>query len=155
VTVTAQQVFSELLGQLAGKNPASSIVVATATGANDFETLMTASPARYASRDGDQVPQVVPPDQVVSDSEFLPPYSTVPLQDVFPDLTDTAVRALVEHDRPVQNEVPGPPVGHQRMAERAAAEPGRDVQPRQGFRRVFGVVGSADANLLPRDRLGR
>ena len=109
VTVTAQQVFSQLLGQLAGKDPASSIVVASATGANDFETLMTASPTRYTSRDGDQVPQVVPPEQVVSDSEYLPPETTVSLQDVFPDLTDTAVRGLVEHDRPSQPFVPNPP----------------------------------------------
>ena len=109
LTVTAQQVFSQLLGQLAGKSPASSIVIANATGANDFETLMTASPVGYTSRDGVQAPQVVPPGQVVSDSEFLSPYSTVPLQDVFPDLTDTAVRGLVEHDRPSQPDVPNPP----------------------------------------------
>ena len=109
VTVTAQQVFSQLLAQLAGQDLANSTVGGNATGANDFETLMTASPIRYASRDGAQVPLVVPPDQVVSDSEFLAPYSTVPLQDVFPDLTDTAVRGLVEHDRPSQPEVPKPP----------------------------------------------
>lgn len=109
MTITAQQLFSQLLDQLAGKDLANSTEGGNATGANDFETLMTASPVRYASRDGAQVPRVVPADQVVSDSELLPPYSTVPLQDVFPDLTDTAVRGLVEHDRPNQPDVPNPP----------------------------------------------
>jgi putative ABC transport system permease protein len=109
MTVTAQQVFSQLLGQLDGKSPPDSIVVANGTGANDFETLMTASPVRYTSRDADEVPQVVPPGQVVSDSEYLPPTTTVPLQDVFPDLTDTAVRGIVEHDRPSQPLAPDPP----------------------------------------------
>ena len=51
----------------------------------------------------------MPPGQVLSDSEMLAPYSTVPLQDVYPDLTDTAVRELVEHDTPVSDGVPDPP----------------------------------------------
>jgi putative ABC transport system permease protein len=114
MTVTAQQIYSQLVAQLAGKDltnsvEATAVIGAAATGANDFETLMTASPVHYASHDGAQVPQVVPPEQVVSDSEYLPPNSTVPLQDVFPDLTDTAVRELVEHDRPTQIFVPDPP----------------------------------------------
>ena len=74
MTVTAQQVYSQLLGQLAGKNLANSTEACdsgnAATGANDFETLMTASPVRYASRGAAQVPQVVPPERVVSDSEY-------------------------------------------------------------------------------------
>ena len=115
VTVTAQQVYGQLLAQLGGKDLANSTVArdfigsASAAGANDFTTLMTASPVRYASRAGAQVPQVVPPGQVVSDSVELPPYTTVSLQDVFPDLTDTAVRGLVEHDTPVAMNVPDPP----------------------------------------------
>ncbi|HEY6792011.1 MAG TPA: hypothetical protein VI365_32325, partial [Trebonia sp.] len=116
VTVTAQQVYSQLLAQLAGKDLANSTEAqgqmgdfAGTTGANDFETLMTASPVRYASYGATQVPQVVPPDQVVSGTYKLPPYSTVPLQDVYPDLTDTAVRALVERDRPSTPLAPDPP----------------------------------------------
>jgi len=113
VTVTAQQAYSQLLAQLAGTNLANSAEAwdtgTGTTGANDFETLMTASPVRYASDGAAQAPQVVPPDRVVSDSEMLPPNTTVPLNDVYPDLTDTAVRELVEHDRPVANEVPAPP----------------------------------------------
>ena len=70
---------------------------------------MTASPVRYAGPADAQVPRVVPPELVLSDSEMLAPYTTVPLQDVYPDLTDTAVRALVEHDTPVSNGVPDPP----------------------------------------------
>jgi putative ABC transport system permease protein len=111
VTVTAQQVYSQLLAQLAGKNLANSteaMIGEGAAGANDFRTLMTASPVRYASQGEAQVPQVVAPGKVVSDSDMLAPYSSVPLQDVYPDLTDTAVRKLVEHDtpNPVYGEVP-------------------------------------------------
>ena len=115
VTVTAQQVYGQLLAQLGGKDLANSTVArdfigsASAAGANDFTTLMTASPVRYASHGGAQVPQVVPPGQVLSDSVQLPPYTTVSLQDVYPDLTDTAVRELVEHDTPVSMNVPDPP----------------------------------------------
>jgi hypothetical protein len=113
VTVTAQQVYGQLLAQLAGQDLTNSTEAWDTgnftVGANDFATLMTASPVRYASKGGAQAPQVVPPEKVVSGSEFLQPYSTVPLQDVFPDLTDTAVRALVEHDTPVAPSVPDPP----------------------------------------------
>src|SRR5580692_11604997 len=115
VTVTAQQLYGQLLAQLGGKDLANSTVAqdfigsASAAGANDFTTLMTASPVRYASHGGAQVPRVVPAGQVVSDSVELPPYTTVSLQDVFPDLTDTAVRGLVEHDTPVTMNVPDPP----------------------------------------------
>jgi putative ABC transport system permease protein len=102
MTVTAQQVYSGLLAQLAGKDMTSSLddqFESNATGANDFETLMTASPVRYASHGTAQVAQVVPPGRVLSDSMMLAPYTTVPLKDTYPDLTDTAVRELVEHDR--------------------------------------------------------
>src|ERR1700678_3224303 len=115
VTMTAQQAYGQLLAQLAGQDLANSIEAqnfissASAAGANDFRTLITASPVRYANPAAAQIPRVVPPGQVVSDSEMLPPYSTVPLQDVYPDLTDTAVRALVEHDTPSSNGVPDPP----------------------------------------------
>ena len=109
VTVTAQQVYSQLLAQLAGKDLSTEAMTGTAaTGANDFRTLMTASPVRYASHGGTQVPQVVPPGQVLSDSVYIDPPMTVSLQDVFPDLTDTAVRALVEHDTPTSVYVPDP-----------------------------------------------
>ena len=80
-----------------------------ATGADDFRTLMTASPVRYASHGATQVPKVVPPGQVLSDSVFIEPPMTASLQDVFPDLTDTAVRALVEHDTPSPSLCPEPP----------------------------------------------
>ena len=72
---------------------------------------MTASPVRYASHGATQVPKVVPPGQVLSDSIFIEPPMTVSLKDVFPDLTDTAVRALVEHDTPspMTANVPIPP----------------------------------------------
>jgi putative ABC transport system permease protein len=115
VTMTAQQAYGQLLAQLGGKDLANSVEAqnfissATAAGANDFRTLMTASPVRYAGPAAAQFPRVVPPGQVLSDSEMLAPYSTVPLQDVYPDLTDTAVRALVEHDTPVVDGVPDPP----------------------------------------------
>src|SRR3984957_16390722 len=115
VTVTAQQAYGQLLAQLAGQDLANSteaqdfISSAGAAGANDFTTLMTASPVGYASQGAAQVPRVVPPGQVLSDSEMLAPYSTVPLKDVYPDLTDTAVRELVEHDTPVADGVPDPP----------------------------------------------
>jgi putative ABC transport system permease protein len=115
VTVTAQQAYGQLLAQLAGQDLANSTEAqdfmdsAGAAGANDFRTLMTASPVGYASQGAAQVPRIVPPGLVLSDSEMLAPYSTVPLQDVYPDLTDTAVRELVEHDTPVANGVPDPP----------------------------------------------
>jgi putative ABC transport system permease protein len=113
VRVTAQQVYSQLLAQLAGKDvtasaEASVSAAVSGTGAadaGDFMTLLTASPVRYASRGGAQVPQVVSPGQVVSDSGLLPPYTTVSLGDVFPDLTDTAVRGLTEHDMPTATDV--------------------------------------------------
>ncbi len=114
VTVTAQQAYGQLLDQLAGKDLANSTEAqylgTVAAGANDFRTLMTASPVRYASQGNAQVPQVVSPGKVLSGSEFIEPPSTVPLQDVFPDLTDTAVRALVEHDavNPLNGNVPIP-----------------------------------------------
>jgi putative ABC transport system permease protein len=116
VTVTAQQAYSQLLDQLAGKDLANSIEAQYlgqaegATGANDFQTLMTASPVRYASQGASQMPRVVPPGKVLSGSVFIEPPSTVPLADVFPDLTDTAVRALVEHDtaNPMSGNVPIP-----------------------------------------------
>ena len=112
VTVTAQQVYSQLLAQLAGKDVANSteaVIGTSAVGAGDFRTLMTASPVRYASQGAAQVPEVVPPGQVLSDSVFLDPPMTASLKDVFPDLTDTAVRALVEHDTPVSVYAPHPP----------------------------------------------
>ena len=115
VTVTAQQAYGQLLAQLAGQDLANSteardfISSGSAAGANDFTTLMTASPVRYASHGAAQVPRVVPPGQVLSDSVMLAPYTTVPLQEVYPDLTDTAVRELVEHDTPVSMMVPDPP----------------------------------------------
>jgi putative ABC transport system permease protein len=115
VTVTAQQAYGQLLAQLAGRDLVNSAEAqnigdsTAAAGANDFRTLMTASPVRYASHGGAQVPQVVPPGQVLSDSFYIPPYSTVPLQDTFPDLTDTAVRELLEHDTPNTPDVPLPP----------------------------------------------
>jgi putative ABC transport system permease protein len=115
VTATAQQAYGQLLAQLGGTDLANSteardfISSASAAGANDFTTLMTASPVGYASHGAAQVPRVVPPGRVLSDSEMLAPYSTVPLQDVYPDLTDTAVRELVEHDTPVTDGVPDPP----------------------------------------------
>jgi putative ABC transport system permease protein len=118
MTVTAQQVYSRLLAQLAGKNLTNSLEATGiagaegATGANDFETLMTASPVRYASHGTSQAAKVVPPGRVVKDSLSLPPNTTVPLKDVYPDMTDTAVRELVEHDRQSQLAVPPPPGGN-------------------------------------------
>jgi putative ABC transport system permease protein len=111
VTVTAQQAYGRLLAQLAGQGLANSTeaLINLVAGANDFRTLMTASPVRYAGHGAAQVPRVVPPGQVLSDSVSLPPYTTVSLQDVYPDLTDTAVRELVEHDTPVATNVPHPP----------------------------------------------
>ncbi len=71
----------------------------------------------------------MPPGQVLSDSEFIDPPMTVSLQDVYPDLTDTAVRQLVEHDTPeLHGYVPVPAgIQPQRLAEGAAAEPGGDL----------------------------
>jgi putative ABC transport system permease protein len=113
VTVTAQQAYGQLLAQLAGKDLANSTEAqylgTISTGANDYRTLMTASPVRYASHSATQVPQVVPPGKVLSGSVFLPPYTTGSLKDAFPDLTDTAVRALVEHDTPNSAYAPDPP----------------------------------------------
>jgi putative ABC transport system permease protein len=112
VTVTAQKVYSQLLDQLAGKdlaNSADAMIGNSAAGAGDFRTLMTASPVRYASHSATQVPQVVPPGKVLSGSEFLAPPLTSSLNDVFPDLADTAVRALVEHDTPNPVYAPNPP----------------------------------------------
>ncbi|HEX4291953.1 MAG TPA: FtsX-like permease family protein [Trebonia sp.] len=110
VTVTAQQIYSQLLAQLAGQGlTISSEANLLTQGANDFRIMLTASPIRYASHGAAQVPRIVRPGQVLSDSDMLAPWTTVPLNDVYPDLTDTAVRTLVEHDTPNATSVTLPP----------------------------------------------
>ena len=111
-TVTAQQVYAQLLAQLAGKNQENSAEASdsgNAADAGDFETLMTAGPGslrRSWHRAGHA--QQVPAQQLLTGIQALTGL-TIGLDDVYPDLTDTAVRMIYEHDRTQVMQAQDPP----------------------------------------------
>jgi putative ABC transport system permease protein len=110
-TVTAQQVYAQLLAQLAGKNQDNSAEASdsgNAADAGDFETLMTAAPVHYADHGTAQVAQQVSAARLLTGIQALTGL-TIGLDDVYPDLTDTAVRMIYEHDRTQVMQAPDPP----------------------------------------------
>jgi len=93
VTVTDRQAYSQLLAQLASKNPTLESSVA------DFATLMTAAPISYTSGAGTQVPRTVSLAQVLGGIAFAldTAIDSPTVAQEFPELADTAVRQVAWH----------------------------------------------------------
>jgi len=116
ITMTAAQAYSQLLGQLGSKDPplyGGGGYDSVAANPLDFATLMTASPISYTSHAGTQVPRIVSLTQVLAGSAVAPGGIADPpsVGEVYPELSDTAVRSVAWHAPPNTFYAPDKPPG--------------------------------------------